>query len=50
MNIKYQQGLVSSLELTSANSTYLTAETNLTSIMLELLNAELALRKMNNNL
>ena len=50
MNIKYQQGLVSSLEFTSANSTYLTAETNLTSIMLELLNAELALRKMNNNL
>lgn len=50
MNIKYQQGLVSSLELTSANSAYLTAETNLTTIMLELLNAELALRKMNNNL
>lgn len=50
MNIKYQQGLVSSLELTSANSAYLTAETTLTTTMLELLNAELALRKMNNNL
>jgi outer membrane protein TolC len=47
MNLKFQQGIVSSLELTSANSDYLTAETNYTSIVLQLLNAELSLRKIN---
>jgi len=50
MNQKYQQGLVSSLELTSANSDYLTAESNYTNIMLQLLYAELSLRKINNNI
>ncbi|MDP4280831.1 MAG: TolC family protein [Bacteroidota bacterium] len=48
MNLKYQQGVVSTLELTSANSEYLNAETSFTSVMLQLLNAELALRKTNN--
>jgi len=50
MNFKFQQGVVSSLELTSANNEYLTAETNYTSILLQLLNAELSLRKINNKL
>lgn len=50
MNLKYEQGIISSLELTSANSAYLTAETNYASIELQLLNAELALRKLNGNL
>jgi len=50
MNLKYQQGVVSSLELTSANSEYLNAETTYTSLMLQLLNAELSLRKINSNL
>ncbi len=50
MNFKFQQGIVSSLELTSANNEYLTAETNYTSILLQLLNAELSLRKINNKL
>ncbi len=50
MNFKYQQGMVSSLELTSANNDYLTAESNYTNILLQLLNAELSLRKINNNI
>ncbi len=50
MNLKYQQGIVSSLELTSANSAYLTAESNYNSTVLQLLNAELALRKINSKL
>ena len=50
MNLKYDQGLVSSLELTSANSSYLTSETSYTSILLQLLNADLALKKINNKL
>ncbi|MDD5571771.1 MAG: TolC family protein [Bacteroidales bacterium] len=50
INLKYEQGLVSSLELTSANSSYLTSETTYTSTVLQLLNAELALRKINNKL
>jgi len=49
MNLKFQQGIVSSLELTSANNDYLTAESNITGTILKLLNAELALRKLNNN-
>lgn len=50
MDLKYQQGIVSSLELTSANNDYLNAESNYTNIMLQLLNAELSLRKINNKL
>jgi len=50
MNLKYQQGVVSSLELTSSNSDYLNAESNYTGILLQLLNAELSLRKINNKL
>ncbi|MCD6333678.1 MAG: TolC family protein [Bacteroidales bacterium] len=50
MNRKYKQGLISSLELTSANNEYLTAQSNYYSAMIKLLNAELALLKINNNL
>jgi len=50
MNLKYQQGIVSSLELTSANNDYMTAESNYTGILLQLLNAELSIRKINNKL
>lgn len=50
MNLKYEQGIVSSLELTSANNDYLTSETNFTNIILQLLNAEMTLRKINSKL
>lgn len=50
MDLKYQQGVVSTLELTSANTDYLNAETNFTTVLLQLLNAELTLRKTNNKL
>ncbi len=50
MELKYQQGLISSLELNSANNDYLSAESNYTALMLQLLNAELELRKINGRL
>ncbi len=50
MNLKFQQGTVSSLDLTSSNNDYITAETELTGTILQLLNAELALKKLNNKL
>ncbi len=50
MNLKIQQGVASSLDVTSANNDYLTAVTDLTGTILKLLNAELELRKLNNKL
>lgn len=50
MNLKFQQGIASSLDLTSANNDYLSAELDFTETILQLLNAELAIRKLNNNL
>lgn len=50
MKLKYQQGTVSILDLTSANNDYLNAESDYTNVMIKLLNAELALRKINSNL
>ena len=50
MNLKFQQGIVSSLELTSANSNYLSAEATFIATLFQLLDAELALRKINGNL
>jgi len=50
MNSKFKQGMVSGLELTSANNNYLSAESNYTSILYQLLDAELALRKINGKL
>lgn len=50
MKFKFDQGVISSLELTSANNDYLSAESSYTSVMLQLLNAELSLRKINSKL
>ena len=50
MNLKFKQGIVSSLDLTSANNDYLKAEIDFVTTKMKLLSAELALRKMNNNL
>jgi len=50
MDLKFQQGIVSSLDLTTSNNDYLTAETDLTGTILKLLNAELELRKLKNKL
>jgi len=49
-NLKYQQGLVSSLDLTTVNNNYLQAETNYITAMMELLQADLALNKLLNTL
>lgn len=50
MSLKYEQGIVSSLELTSANSNYMSAEAGFTNVLFQLLDAELALRKINGKL
>ncbi len=50
MNLKFKQGIISSLELTSANNDYLKAQSDKISTLLQLLNADLALKKLNNNL
>jgi outer membrane protein len=50
INLKYQQGLVSSLDLTTANNNYLQAETNYISSLMQLLNAQLTLDKLLNRL
>lgn len=50
LNMKYQQGLVSSLDLTTANSNYLQSETNYITATMQLLQANLALNKLLNNL
>ncbi|MFW5819679.1 MAG: TolC family protein [Bacteroidota bacterium] len=50
INNKYKQGLVSSLDLTQANSNYLQAENNYMTSILDLLQAKLKLEKLYNNL
>jgi outer membrane protein TolC len=50
MSLKYEQGIVSSLELTSANSNYMSAEAGFTNVLFQLLDAELTLRKINGKL
>jgi outer membrane protein TolC len=47
---KFDQGLVSSLDLTQSNSNYLQAETSLIQSMMSLLQAKLALDKLYNQL
>jgi outer membrane protein len=47
---KFREGLVSSLDLTQANSNYLDAERNYLSSILELLQAQIALDKLYNKL
>ena len=50
INLKYQQGLVSSLDLTTANNNYLEAESGYINALVQLLNAKLELDKLLNNL
>lgn len=47
---KYKQGMASSLDLTQANSLYLTAENNYISALMNLLQTKLALDKLLNNM
>lgn len=47
---KYDQGVISSLELTQANSNFLNAQTNYTTAVLTLLNAQITLQKLHNTL
>jgi len=47
---KYQQGVISTLDLTQANGNYLQAENNYVSAVMELLQSRLALDKLYNNL
>jgi outer membrane protein len=49
-NRKYNEGVISSLELTQSNSTYLEAESNYFQSVLSMLQAKQALDKLNNNL
>ncbi len=50
MENKYRQGMASSLELTQANSLYLSAENNYVSALMNLLQTKLALDKLLNNM
>jgi outer membrane protein TolC len=50
INNKFKQGMVSSLDLTQANSNYLQAENNYVSAILQLLQSKLKLDKLYNNL
>jgi outer membrane protein TolC len=50
INNKYRQGLLSSLDLTQANTNYLQAENNYITSIMELLKSKLALDKLYNNL
>jgi outer membrane protein TolC len=50
MQNKYKQGMASSLDLTQANSNYLTAENNYLSAVLTLLQANTSLEKLYNTL
>jgi len=50
MENKFRQGMASSLELTQANSQYLTAENNYVSALMNLLQTKLALDKLLNNM
>ncbi|MBE6333733.1 MAG: TolC family protein [Bacteroidales bacterium] len=47
---KYDQGVISSLELTQANTNFLNAQTNYTTAVLTLLNAQVELQKLHNSL
>ncbi|MFO8022920.1 MAG: TolC family protein [Perlabentimonas sp.] len=50
LNNKYQQGIISSLDLTTANNNYLQAENNYISALLQLMEAQIALDKLLNKL
>jgi outer membrane protein len=50
IRLKYQQGLLSSLDLTTANNNYLQAESSYISSMLQLLDAQVELDKLLNDI
>ncbi len=50
IKLKYQQGIVSSLDLTTASSNYLQAENNYISAVIQLLNAHIEMDKFLSNL
>jgi outer membrane protein len=50
IKLKYEQGLVSSLDLTTANNNYLQAENSYISAMMELLNAQVEMDKLLNSI
>ena len=50
ITLKYEQGIVSSIDLTQSNNNYLQAENNHISAIMELIQAKLALDKLLNNL
>jgi outer membrane protein len=50
IRLKYQQGLLSSLDMTTANNNYLQAENNYISSMLQLLDAQVELDKLLNGI
>ena len=50
MNNKYQQGMVSALDLTTSHNAYLQAESNYFTAMLQLLQAQAALEKLLNTM
>ncbi len=50
IKLKYQQGLVSSLDLTTANNNYITSEANYIRALMNLLEADVSLKKLYSNL
>jgi outer membrane protein len=50
INLKYQQGVVSSLDLTTANNNYITSEANYIRSLLNLLEADVSLKKLYSSL
>ena len=50
ISLKFQFGTASTLELTNANSNYLSAEANFVNLQFQLIDADIALRKLNGNL
>ncbi len=50
MQLKYQQGIVSSLDLTTSNNNYITAEANYIRALMNLLEADVSLKKLYSSL
>jgi outer membrane protein len=50
IRLKFQQGIVSSLDLTTANSNYITAEANYIKALMNLLEADVSLKKLYSSL
>jgi outer membrane protein len=50
INLKFQQGIVSSLDLTTANSNYITTEANYIKALMNLLEADVSLKKLYSSL